>query len=379
MHRRFDVPTFAIVAAPWLSWRALTFALTFALAAATYLGGDLVGFARADGTDGADRADSADPKSAEPTALEILAEQTAALRPFVKSDVAKALLDAVPELPAVPTPRIAYRNRAVGAALSVAEATAAGLTDSTKSSFRRTELDESFYYFTRYGTPLAFVRPLDLLGQRGLDTLDGIRIADFGFGSIGHLRLLAANGAIVHGIEVDPLLKVLYAENGDTGDIARRPGIGTGKSGRLTLHFGSFPGDADLVAELGDRFDVFISKNTLKNGYIHPAEPVDPRMLVDLGVDDRTFVSAVHRLLVAGGYFMIYNLCPPQSDDRYIPWADGRSPFSNELLESVGFDVLAFDRDDTDAAREMGKLLGWSEQMDLKTDLFGTYTVARKR
>ncbi|HXV78071.1 MAG TPA: hypothetical protein VD788_17305, partial [Candidatus Polarisedimenticolaceae bacterium] len=54
-------------------------------------------------------------------------------------------------------------------------------------------------------------------------------------------------------------------------------------------------------------------------------------------------------------------------------------PFSLELYERVGFDVLAFDRDDSDTAREMGRLLGWDGQMDLTTDLHGMYTLLRKR
>ena len=319
----------------------------------------------------------ADDEAPVPSPRDILAEQASRLRSFVTSDVATHFLDAVPYLPPVPAPRVAYRNRASRDALTEAEAIA--LPDSIRAGYERLELDETFYYFTRYGSPLAFVRPLDLLGEVGLDTVDGARIADFGFGSIGHLRLLAANGALVHGIEVDPLLDVLYSAPGDTGSIARRPGRGRGADGEISLHFGSFPGDEALVDDLGGRFDVFISKNTLKNGYIHPAEEVDPRMLVHLGVDDRTYVRAVHRLLVTGGYFMIYNLSPPPSEERYLPWADGRSPFSHELLVSVGFDVIAFDRDDTEAARRMGERLGWDEQMNLETDLFGTYTVARKR
>ena len=40
--------------------------------------------------------------------------------------------------------------------------------------------------------------------------------------------------------------------------------------------------------------------------------------------------------------------------------------------------MVAFDADDTAAAREMGKTLGWGESMDLSKDLFGTYTLVRK-
>jgi SAM-dependent methyltransferase len=321
-------------------------------------------------------ADSVSVRS-EPAPLQILSRQAASLRDFVTSDVAMRFLQAVPYLPAVPGVRVAYRNRLTRDAIT--EERAAARPDSMLDGYERLEMDEEFYYFTRYGTPLAFVRPLDLLGREGLDSLDGARIVDFGFGSIGHLHLLAANGTSAHGIEIDVLLRVLYRDASDTGRVARAPVLGEGPDGEIVLHFGQFPAEPELVDAVGGGYHAFVSKNTLKNGYIHPAEQVDPRLLVHLGVNDETFVRAVYRVLAPGGFFMIYNLYPPQSEERYIPWADGRSPFSRELLESVGFEVVAFNRDDTAAAREMGELLGWGDQMELAADLFGTYTLARKR
>ena len=148
----------------------------------------------------------------------------------------------------------------------------------------------------------------------------------------------------------------------------------------VKLVFGQFPAEAATVSEVGTGYDVFISKNTLKRGYIHPEQQVDPRMLVHLRVDDETFVHAMFDLLKPGGFALIYNLCPPPAEPGkpYIPWADGRSPFPRELYERIGFAVVAFDLDDTAAAREMGKALGWGESMDLEKDLFGTYTLVRK-
>ena len=314
--------------------------------------------------------------SDEPSTREALTRQAEALGKFVESNVAKQFLAAVPSLPAAPETRVAYRNRSTRDALTETEAKAR--PDSALEAYERIEMDEEFYYLTNYGTPVAFVRPLDLIGRAGLNTLDGTRIVDFGFGSIGHLRLLAANGASVHGIDVDKLLGVLYGDSSDTGRVPRAPHAGDGPEGEVTLHFGRFPAEPAIVDAVGGSFDVFVSKNTLKNGYIHPAEEVDPKMLVHLGVDDETFVRTVHGLLSTGGFFMIYNLCPPQSDEEYLPWADGRSPFTRELLESVGFEIIAYNKDDTPAAREMGKRLGWGKQI-LEADLFGTYTLARKR
>jgi hypothetical protein len=134
---------------------------------------------------------------------------------------------------------------------------------------------------------------------------------------------------------------------------------------------------------VGAGYQLFISKNTLKNGYIHPAEPVNPRMLVHLGVDDSTYVRTLFRILAPGGRAMIYNLSPAPSPpgQPYKPWADGRCPFAETLWKSAGFRVIAFDRDDSPAARRMGHALGWDQgtsPMDLEKDLFATYTLVEK-
>jgi SAM-dependent methyltransferase len=317
------------------------------------------------------------------TTVGLMKQQAESLATFVSSDIAKQFLAAVPTLPSV-APRTVYVNKQLRQYLSEAEFAAA--TDSGKAGFEKRDLDEGFYYFTRYGTPLAFVRALDLVGQAGLKSLDGARIADFGFGSIGHLKLLAANGAHVVGIDIDPLLKLLYSQPGDVGEMQRAPQAGAGKNGNLTLAIGSFPSDSAIRATVGTGYDLFISKNTLKHGYIHPEREVDPRMLVHLGVDDSAFVQTIYNLLKPGGYFMIYNLHPklltPEEmaapDAKYLPWSDGRCPFTRELLEQVGFTVLGYNVDDTEPARAMGNRFGWDKEMNYDKDLYGQYTLVRK-
>ncbi len=316
-------------------------------------------------------------QAADSSAISQLSTEATALAPLVTSQVAKDFLAAVPDLPALSAPRIVYYNKEQRAFLSEAEFMAR--TDSARAGFERRELGEQFYYYTRYGTPLAFVRPLDLLGEAGLASLNGARVVDFGFGSIGQLRLMASLGGNVTGIEVDPLLPLLYA--GDSGAIPAAPGASHGASGSLNLVFGSFPSDGAIAAAVPDNLDAFVSKNTLKRGYIHPEREVDPRMLVQLGVDDSTFVREVYRRLKPGGFFLIYNLHPARSlpeDEKYIPWSDGRSPFDRATFEAVGFQVVAFDVDDTQFARTMGTALGWAESMDFEKDLFGTYTLVRR-
>jgi hypothetical protein len=309
------------------------------------------------------------------TAVEVLREQAKRVETLVATPVGRAFLAAVGDLPPVETPRVVYYNR--GSRDAITEDAAAALDDSALAVYERREFDDHFYYFTRYGTPLAFVRALELTG---LASVDGIDVLEFGFGSIGQLKLLAALGANAVGIEVDPLLRVLYGRQGDTGEMPRAGAAGPGRRGTARTLYGYFPAETDLVSDVGGGYELFVSKNTLKRGYIHPEREVDPRKLVHLGVDDETFVRTVYALLEPGGLMMIYNLHPPQAapEEPYIPWADGRFPFARELCERVGFEVLAFDVDDSVAARAMGKAFGWDEQMDLENDLFATYTLIRK-
>ncbi len=309
------------------------------------------------------------------TPVEQIAKDAAAMQPLVKSAVGKQLLGAYSTLPAIVAPRVAYFNRAKRDALTEAEFTSQGLD--TTSGYLRRELGEQFYYFTMYGSPVAFARALDLVGQAGLNSLEKAKICEFGFGSIGQLKAMAALGADVHGIEVEPLLRVLYSHPSDTGVVP------TAKNtpGRVNLHFGFFPTDMAINQALGSGYDLFVSKNTLKKGYVHPEMEVDPKMLVHLGVDDSTFVKRVYDLLKPGGYFLIYNLHPkytPPTAEKYIPWSDGRSPFEKALYEKIGFKVIAFDLNDTEFAHEMAKAFGWDESMDLANDLFGMYTLVQK-
>jgi len=187
------------------------------------------------------------------------------------------------------------------------------------------------------------------------------------------------------GVDVDPMLRVLYSDDEDTGLIMNAtPG---GRTGELSLVIGQWPADAHTAdkvkAAQPGGLDLFLSKNTLKNGYIHPAEPVDPRRLVHLGVSDEEFVAAVFAALRPGGLFMIYNICPAPAaaGQPYIPWADGHCPFPREMLEAAGLQVLDFDVVDDEAARAMGHALGWDQgegAMNLKDDLFAWFTVARR-
>ncbi len=243
-------------------------------------------------------------------------------------------------------------------------------------------LDGEFYYTTKYGTPLAYTRPLEVLGRAGIANAQGLKLLDFGYGTVGHLRLLASLGADVTGVDVDPLLRALYSASDDQGPVRGR----NGRTGRLKLVDGRFPADPKVRAAVGSGFDLIISKNTLKNGYIHSAGPAgdeNSRRLIDLGMTDAEFVKVLHDALKPGGRVLIYNLSPAPSPPGQPPkpWADGRCPFSRDVWAAAGFRVLEHDRDDSAAARAQGHALKWDrgdQPMDLEHDLFALYTLAEK-
>ncbi len=323
------------------------------------------------------RSPAAGPADADSSTVAELRREAAHLRPLIRTPWVRDFLDATANLPHVATRTVLYDSSRTHFFWGSEAAT---LPDTARARLITRSLDEAFYYTTRYGSPLAYARPLELLAGAGVRRPTGLRLCDFGYGTVGHLRLLASLGADMVGIEVDPLLHKLYSLPGDQGGVA----AGRGAAGRITLVDGHFPGDSGVAAAVGGGFDVFLSKNTLKNGYLHPERPVDPRRLVHLGVDDTTFVQAIARVLKPGGLAMIYNLCPAPAppEKPYIPWADGRCPFPRALWTAQGFEVLELDRNDDAAARAMGHALGWDQgedAMDLEHDLFGSYTLVRKR
>jgi SAM-dependent methyltransferase len=295
------------------------------------------------------------------------------LQPLAHSDLGRAFLKAAADARPY-TPRTVYRR---GKTREWIDAVGfVKLTAADRATWKPMTIDEDTYQGLFYGSPLAYLLPLERLGGAGFGTLQRKRVADFGHGGIGQLRLFAELGAEAVGVDVDPLQPVLYSAPTDQGPFGK-------SGGSVKLVHGRFPADPRVVAAVGGGYDLFLSKNTLKRGYIHPAEKVDPRMLVNLGVDDRAFLKSVASSLKPGGWFVIYNLCPAPSaaGKPYLPWSDGRCPFSAEDLAAAGFQTLVRDAVEDRAARALGAALGWDKPPDgmkLEDDLFALVTIARK-
>lgn len=326
-------------------------------------------------------AQTAAPTTTPTPTVDALRQQATALMPLVKANAAIELLKAVPLLPEPPS-RTIYRNREKGIAMTAAEWNA--LPDAERGTLTPRVYPPEFFYSSGYGSPFVFARVLDLAGKHGFQSLHGKKVMDFGAGAIGHIRTMALAGASAHGVDVEPVLKALYSEPEDQGQITGA------KPGEAWMHIGKWPADIEIVKKVGSGLDLITSKNTLKDGYIHPKPPegktVDPKQIITLGVDDATFLKHVHDALKPGGLLVIYNICPAQSDPKdlskpYIPWADGKSPFSREQFAAAGMEVLELDVIDADWAISAFTALGYTQgasKEDLSKTYFCWYTVAQR-
>jgi SAM-dependent methyltransferase len=325
------------------------------------------------------------PKDGAAVVAQLVAEAQK-LAPLMESDATREFLAEAKDLPVVET-RTVYRKPGAAIPADAWEK----LPEQERAAYTPRPCTPEFYYYTGYGSPLVYARVVDLMARHagwGVDSLAGKRVLDFGYGTIGHLRLMAQRGAEVHGIEIEPLFEALYTSARDLRARTAEQAV--------FLHTGQWPASAELAEQVvtrggGGAFDVITSKNTLKKGYVHPEPPtgktVDEKQLVKLGVDDGDFLAAVHAALKPGGLLIIYNICPAQSPAEdlskpYLPMADGRSPFTRAQYEAAGFEVLELDRDDQPWVLACWKALGYDQgkaKEDAAKEVFAHYTVVRRK
>lgn len=323
-----------------------------------------------------------EPEAAKTPTLQRLVDEASALRPLAESPLGQRFLDAVRALPPAAT-RVAFVNEITREYFSAAEKSA--LPAAAQTKLAEVKLDEYRYYYTKYGSPLAYLRAVDLAAANGVSDIAGRRILDFGYGGIGQLRLLASLGAHVTGIDPDSYLDALYSSPRDQGPV---PPAATrrGHPGTITLVHGYWPKDPKMVERVGRGYDLMFSKNTLKKGYIKPDRKIDKRQQIDLGVSDDAFLKTIYGTLNPGGLLIIYNLYPKPLEGKaaYNPQADARSPYTREQYEKAGLRVLAYNLEDHAAARGMGRALRWDRNdkgeitSDLETTLFAMVTMVAR-
>jgi SAM-dependent methyltransferase len=318
--------------------------------------------------------------STAPPAISAFAAKTSteasALRPFNTSAVALEFLSAatvtattaISVLPPQAS-RVVYTDAKQRRSVSAAQFNA--MKPAEREGFAAVSHDEAFYYATFYGTPVAYVRALEVAGIHGLATLYQARVLDIGYGAMGGPRLMAGAGAAVAAIDVDSLLPALYTEAADQGAVAAIDG----RTGNVRLYDGVFAGGTTVTKLLGNNFNLIVSKNTMKRGFMKPANGRPP--FVSFDASDEIVLETIYDSLAPGGLLVIYNISA--AFDEKKPSTDPRSPFTAAQFAKANLTVLALDVSDDVAVRSMGKALGWDAQMgDLEKNLFARYTVVRR-
>lgn len=275
----------------------------------------------------------------------------------------------------------------------------APLPKAARANFLPETVDEQAYYYGPLGSPLFYMRLLDIVSANVRANLQGRRILEWNYSSIGPLKLLAAQGAQTVGISPSPRLRALYSFPGDQGELAV---VDREVRGRVTLLSGTFPADPAARAAVGGGYDVIIARNLLLRGYIHPSAAEDTTLpgaraasppALDLGVSDEEFLRYMLEALKPGGRLLVYNLCapPPPSTVAYDPHSDCRNPFPQALWQAMGFRVRDYDRSDTTALRDLVRALAPDPLTTPPTvpsrigsarlnpgDLYATYTLVER-
>lgn len=287
------------------------------------------------------------------------------------STLAQRMLAEVERLP-VPEPRTIHATFRPNRVYTEDELDA--MSESERAKVRTLEIEPEDHYSTFYGTPLVYARVLELASiHADLTTLDGIDILDLGYGQLGQLRLWAQMGADVTGIEVDPILSAIYEGSDLIGDLDGDPDT----SGSIRLLECSFPQDGSCAKDAGDGYELIVSRNLLKRGYVKPAT-LNPNFPppVGWGMEDAEVLGAFYDALAPGGVLIIESLGP--APDPSKPWSDISNPWEKDDWEAAGFEVIAYDEDESHFVREQGRALGWGERMNLDEDLFSVYSIYRK-
>ncbi len=311
----------------------------------------------------------------EPATGPALVRECAALRPHATTDAGRAWLDRADDIRAEFDERAFYYafrpNRAI-----TAEAYDA-LPEEEREGWRRRDVTADTYYATFYGTAAAYLPAIEFAARAmgaedDADAFEGTRVLDLGFGQMGQLELLAACGAEVVGVEVDPILTMLYDDSQDARAV-ENPG---GEDGSVRVTECLWPNEEACRDDVGGGYDIIISRNLLKRGYVKPKELIGNYVPVAHGMSDEEACRRFYDALAPGGVLVIYSL--GGKPDPAKPWTDIANPWPAEAFEAVGFEVIEHDLDVSPEAREMFVALGYRTPEEAADQLFGVCSVCRK-
>lgn len=253
------------------------------------------------------------------------------------------------------------------------------LPGAEREAWRAREVTPETYLSTFYGSPIAYLPALDFAGEAmpaapgdPEPTFAGKRVLDLGYGQIGQLEMLAACGARVTGVDVDPILTLLYDDSLEPREVPNPDG----PAGTVRVLECPWPNDADCRERVGAGYDVIVARNLLKRGYVKPKEPLGGYVPVAEGMSDEEACRQFFDALAPGGVVVIYSLGP--APDPEVPWSDIANPWARAAWEAAGFEVIRHDEDVSAPARVMFAALGYGEPDELEADLFGVCSVYRR-
>ena len=297
----------------------------------------------------------------------------------VRADAAtvagNAWLDRADDIRAELDERTFYSARRPNRAITSADYEA--LPEEEREGWRAFEVTPDSYYATFYGTAAAYLPAVDFAATAmdatdDADLFEGKRVLDLGYGQMGQLELLAACGAEVVGVEVDPILTMLYDDTQQPRAVENP--AGDGGSVRVTECL--WPNEESCRENVGGGYDVIISRNLLKRGYVKPEKLLGNYVPVAHGMSDAEACGHFYDALSPGGVLVIYSL--GGKPDPAKPWTDIANPWPLGAWESAGFEVVHHDLDVSPGAREMFVALGYRTAEEAEDALFGVCSVYRK-
>lgn len=296
---------------------------------------------------------------------EILAERAETLRPFARTDVGGAFLEATKHLPDR-LRRYLWVDRMFTVAYTEAEY--AELNERQQRQLRFRPVTELAYYMGISERPLLDFLALDLAvfdtPMASPDGLAGKKVLLYNPRVITQGWLLASLGADVTILHHQVRMRGLYSQHQDSGTVEN---IGDGPDGSLRLIYADWP--SETVEDMGEGYDLVIVSDWISQGLSMPMAlpprwitPGRPLRAMDSSPDD--FLKSAAQIMSPGGRFISYAYGPiePRQAAQSQPYSDVRSPYSSEAIEESGLELLVLDADDSRALLNASVATDYQEQ-----------------